>query len=296
MIRAVARAKVNLRLAVLGKRPDGYHDLETVMQSISLADELIFERADHSDVVITWAEGLEGPMPQHPDIVQRTMAAVRLPEHERVRIHVVKRIPIGAGLGGASADAAAALLGLEKLQGDPLARLLTDQIAVELGADVPFCLKGGIARATGIGEKLEPLDCAIPLWWVIGISEAALPTVGVYRRFDELARSPSPCDERGSTAAMAEALAHGDVEAVASNLANDLEPAAFDLMPVLERLKGEMTRAGALGSVMTGSGSAIIGLCRSEDHAAEVAGRAEASFPRVEVASGTPAGAEIVAG
>lgn len=296
MIRVTARAKVNLRLAVLGRRPDGYHELETVMQSISLSDDLTLEPAEHSEVSIGWADGLDGPIPPQPDIVERTVAAARLPGPDRVRIAVRKRIPVGAGLGGASADAAGALLGLERLQGlDPLAPLKTVEIAGQLGADVPFCLMGGVGLATGVGDQITALETGATLWWVIGISQTALATVGVYRRFDELiAGQVSPPAAKGSTEALISALADGDLEGVAGNLANDLELAAFDLRPELEGLKLRMVEAGALGSIMTGSGSAIIGLCRDEGHARRVAEKAAEVFPRVEIASGTPVGAEVV--
>lgn len=291
-MKVVGRAKLNLRLSVLGRRPDGYHDLETVMQSISLADDLVLEPAAHSEVVIVWDHGLGGPVPAQPDIVERTMAAVRPPGPERWRITVVKRIPVGAGLGGASADAAAALVGLQAIrQPDPQARLRTEQVAANLGADVPFCLVGGVALATGIGDRLEGLDCPRPLWWVIGIPETGLPTVQVYRRYDDLC--PIPPDRVGSTRALVGALASGDLAEIAQNLSNDLEIAAFDLMPELAGLKQRILECGALGSLMTGSGSAIIGLCEDEDHSRLVADRAAGFFPRVVVAAGTPVGAQV---
>jgi 4-diphosphocytidyl-2-C-methyl-D-erythritol kinase len=298
MIRVIARAKINLRLTVLGRRADGYHELETVMQSISLADEMTLERAEHSEVSIRWADGLTGPIPHQPDIVERTVAAVRLPGPGRVRICLTKRIPIGAGLGGASADAAAALLGLERLQGlDPLAPLKTEEIAGDLGADVPFCLTGGAALVAGIGERVTPLESSPTLWWVVGISEQALPTVRVYRKFDELrATERRRSESMGSTDALIAGLEAGDLNTIAANLANDLEPAAFELMPELEGLKRQMSLAGALGSIMTGSGSAIIGLCSDEGHAREAAGNLSEVFSRVEVAAGTRTGAEVVEG
>lgn len=297
MIRVTGRAKVNLHLSVLGRRPDGYHELQSVMQSISLADELTIEPAAHSQVSIRWAEGLAGPEPVQPDIVERTVAAARLPGPVRPSITVIKRIPIGAGLGGASADAAAALLGLQLLHGDdPLVPLQIDMLARKLGADVSFCLSGGLALAGGIGDELTALSCPVNLSWVVGICDFALSTVRVYSRFDEMAgsrRSAGTAIARGSQQGLIEALRQGDLEGVAGNLSNDLEVAAFDLRPELEELKHTMLRSGALGSVMTGSGSAIIGLCRDQDHAAQVADKAGKAFARMEVASGTTVGAEI---
>ncbi|MGQ0679661.1 MAG: 4-(cytidine 5'-diphospho)-2-C-methyl-D-erythritol kinase [Actinomycetota bacterium] len=291
-MKAVGRAKVNLRLSILGRRPDGYHELESVMQSIDLADDVELEPAARSEVSIVWAPGLAGPIPAQPDIVERTLAAVRPPGPERVRVTVTKRIPIGAGLGGASADAAAALLGLERMQWqDPLAPLKTEQIAGQLGADVPFCLRGGLALAKGIGEQLEDLACPRVLWWVVGVPEADLATVSVYRRFDELAGEA--LERSGTTEGLILALAAGDLQSVAANLSNDLELAAFDLMPELAGLKVGMANSGALAALMTGSGSAIIGLCRDGAHARSVAEQAGGLFPRVVIAAGTPNGAEV---
>ncbi|HEX2052222.1 MAG TPA: 4-(cytidine 5'-diphospho)-2-C-methyl-D-erythritol kinase, partial [Actinomycetota bacterium] len=242
MIRILARAKVNLWLAIVGRRRDGYHELETVMQSVSLADELIITPAEHSEVLLRWAPGLEGPVPQAPDIVERTVAAARLKCSERPSISVTKRIPVGAGLGGASADAAAALLGLARLEGPECEGAMdVDALAQKLGADVPFCLRGGTALATGIGEVLQPLPCPVPLWWVVGIPRVALATVKVYQRYDEIVPPggrPSRDGNAGpSSGDLALALAAGDPEGVAANLSNDLEVAAFDLMPGLAELK-----------------------------------------------------------
>ncbi|MEX0789740.1 MAG: 4-(cytidine 5'-diphospho)-2-C-methyl-D-erythritol kinase, partial [Actinomycetota bacterium] len=265
------------------------------------ADTLTIEPAEHSEVTIHWAGGLDGPIPVPPDIVQRTVAAARLKCSERPSITVEKRIPVGAGLGGASADAAAALVGLTRLEGPECAGSLdVDTLARKLGADVPFCLKGGVALATGVGDRLSPLTTPATLWWVIGISRDALSTVKVYQHYDEMVptggRPSGNGQPAGSAAALANALSSGDVDAVAANLANDLEISAFDLMPELRELKRAMSSAGALGAIMTGSGSAIIGLCRDEAHAKQVAAAAAASFLRVEVASGTPSGAELIPG
>lgn len=300
MIKALARAKINLYLAVKGRRPDGYHDLETVMQSLSLADDLTVEVADHSRVQISWAEGLQGQIPDQPDIVERTVAASRFEGANRPAIYLKKRIPIGAGLGGASADAAAALLALSELQDDSVRHPLdVDSLAIQLGADVPFCLLGGTALATGVGEKLRPMPCNADLWWVLGISDVMLKTPAVYQRFDELMPAGHVPSGNGSAAGsleqMAAALSTGDLSGVARNLSNELEVAAFDLLPDLRVRKEAMAQAGALGSVMTGSGSAIAGLCRDEEHAQKVAVAVEDEFVRVEIARNTSVGAEVVA-
>lgn len=317
MIRVVARAKINLYLRVRGRRPDGYHELESVMQSVSLADDLTVAPADRSRVDISWAEGFTGEMPDQPDIVERTVTASRFEGADRPAIYVQKRIPIGAGLGGASADAAAALLALRQLQDESVARPLDiDVLARQLGADVPFCLLGGTALATGIGEELTPLTVGKPLWWVVCVSDVLLKTPDVYNRFDELVPAGHVPSGNGSTLgsvaslrgalqtgiptsgsveALAAGLSAGDPGRVADNLTNDLEVAAFDLEPELRQRKFEVLQAGALGAVMTGSGSAIVGLCRDEDHAHEVAEAAATGFVRTEVVHSTEKGAEVVA-
>lgn len=317
MIRALARAKINLYLGIRGRRADRYHDLETVMQSVSLADELTMEAAEHSRVAITWAEGLKVQIPEQPDIVERTVATSRFEGSIRPAIRLEKRIPIGAGLGGASADAAAALLALQRLQDPTVPNPLdVDSLARQLGADVPFCLVGGTALATGIGDRLEPVECAGPLWWVIGISDVLLKTPDVYNRFDEMmpaghlptgngSRAPSVATltdaleggggaGTGSLEVLLESMRSGRLDTLGDNLSNELEVAAFDLEPELGRRKSELLRAGAIGAVMTGSGSAIVGLCRDEGHAQEVAAGARATFERVEVVHSTTSGAEVV--
>lgn len=299
MIRVVGRAKINLWLEVVGRRQDGYHELETVMQSIDLWDELEFGTGEHSEVNLRWAPGISGSLPEPPDIVHRTVVAARLQSPARPVVTVEKRIPVGAGLGGASADAAAALLGLASLeeQAGITEPMPLGLLAAQLGADVPFCLQGGTALATGIGDRLRPLRCPVPLWWVIGISEVELSTVDVYRRFDELVPSGGRAAIGGqparSTTALVAALEGGDLDAVATNMSNDLELAAFDLVPELAELKERMAQCGPLTAMMTGSGSAIVGLCRDAGHAGEVAERAREVFSRVEIAPSAPAGAEV---
>lgn len=282
-VRVVARAKVNLWLRVLGLREDGFHELETVMQTVGLADEVVVERTSAGGgVAVEWAPGLSGPLPGRPDIVERALGLVG----EGLCARVVKRIPIGAGLGGGSADAAAALMGGNVLLGSRLEGRLLGALALRLGSDVPFALAGGTALARGRGEVLTPAECG-EMWWVLGIPSVRLSTAAVYRRHDEMGAAPSAVRAGAMVAALA-----GEAGEVAAHLHNDLEVAAFDLEPSLQALKEAMLAAGALGAVMTGSGSAIAGLCRDRGHAERVAAGAAAHFGRVEVAA-SAGGAEI---
>lgn len=287
----LARAKVNLFLSVLGRRPDGYHEVETVMQSVDLFDEVDVCRADVTTVSIEWAPGLSGPMPAAPDLVEKALGlfAEATGREAEAEVRVVKRIPIGSGLGGGSADAAAALLGINELLDRPASLAELEEICGRVGSDVPFALRGGVALATGRGEMLSPFSCPASLTWVLAMGEAGLSTAAVYRRRDEL----PPARGRDSQE-LTDALAAGDLRGVGASLHNDLEEAALSLDPSLASRKQALLDAGALGAVMTGSGSAVAALCRDESHAREVARRVAPQFARVEVAPGAARGAEAV--
>lgn len=291
-LRIRARAKVNLVLRVLGRRPDGYHDLETVMQALDLFDEVAIEPAPSTSVSFSWAAGLSGGMPQAPDLVERAiklfcgLTGIR----GSFRASVLKRIPLGAGLGGGSADAAATLFGLSEMHERPLGSEDLFALAAQLGSDVPFGLQGATAYAAGRGERIRALPAPRRFWWVIAFPPFEMSTPAVYQRFDELGLGESEVDLRS----LKDALRNADAGALGSLLMNDLERAAFDLRPELASLKPEVLSAGTLGAVMAGSGSAIAGLCRDEGHGREVAAVIESKFSRVEVVKSALRGAELI--
>jgi 4-diphosphocytidyl-2-C-methyl-D-erythritol kinase len=291
-VRLVARAKINLFLEVLALREDGYHDIETVIQSIELSDEMTIRRSSLTEVVITLAEEVAGPIPESPDIVERAVGILNqmVGGTQAAEVRVLKRIPIASGLGGGSADAAAAIAGMNVLTGGQIPDETLMDICLQVGSDVPFALRGGTARATGRGEILEAIDSPQTLWWIVGIPPFSLRTSEVYRRFDEL-----PPPGRRDSQKLVDALASGDVRGIGAPLHNDLEAPAFDLRPELLSLKESVLKAGVLGAVMSGSGPAIAGLCLEREHANEVAGRLSSHFHRVEVAASAPRGAEVIA-
>jgi len=183
------------------------------------------------------------------------------------------------------------------------------RMARSIGADVKFCLNGGLALGTGVGDRLKPLDCPTRLWWVVGISDFSLSTAQVYGQFDLLAERSANADvgaagapvggsgsrlSAAGVAGLTRALGEGDLASIACKLRNDLEPAAFELAPALEGLKQAMNDSGAMASVMSGSGSAILGLCGTEGEATAVALKARNHFQRVEVTVSTKTGAEAV--
>jgi 4-diphosphocytidyl-2-C-methyl-D-erythritol kinase len=210
-------------------------------------------------------------------------------------VHVDKSIPIAGGLAGGSADAAAALLGLDRLHGLGTADEDLLALAAGLGSDVPFALVGGSALGEGHGELVTPVDDRGSWWWVVVPSTEGMSTPAVYRRYDELhpdaPELPDPPDE------VIAALATADVRRLAAALHNDLERAACDLRPDLARLLAEGVEAGALRGLVSGSGPTCVFLCESAARARSVAGvlRGTDAGRVVLVAHGPVAGAHVVA-
>jgi len=252
-----AHAKLNLGLQVLGRRPDGYHELRTVLQSISLHDAVsVTTGGDGVDVACDDAAVPDG----EANICHRAASAFR----ERagiadgVSVRIAKRIPAGSGLGGASADAAATLIALSAICGDSGAPEIPDELAPQIGADVPFCLAGGTALAMGIGERIQPLARNCALWFVVAKPPREVGTAWAYGLLDETGAGEYDAEQD-----LLSPLARGDVELVARSLGNAFwQPVATEL-PELRAIRERLLAAGALGSTLTGSGSAVYGLFAS---------------------------------
>lgn len=259
-----APAKINLLLEIFPKRPDGFHDLDSVFVGISLADELTFTESD--EIVLT-AEGGTVPL----DASNLVWKAGELLRQEAgiskgFHAHIKKRIPSGAGLGGGSSDAASTLLGLSKLWGLELPQEKLLELAARLGSDVPFFIKGGTMRARGRGEILEPLPACPKLNLVVSLPESRIPTPWAYSQWDALPfHTPVPVDP------MIEALQSGEVAQVAKALGNSFQEAIFPLLPDVHTLKGHLLVLGALGACMSGSGSAVFGIYDTPEQAQMVA-------------------------
>jgi 4-diphosphocytidyl-2-C-methyl-D-erythritol kinase len=276
-------AKVNLFLRVLGKRVDGYHEVETILQVIRLGDDIQVQTTNTGrvEIVMEWVDGGRGVLPTEDENLI-TLAAGRLialwASHDGIKVRVRKRIPIGAGLGGGSGNAAGALVVLSELWAMGLERDRLKELAAEVGSDVPYCIEGGTALATARGENLTPLPSPETMWFVLGITDEPLLTRDVYDAWDEL-----PAAEEVSSAVMTMALGAGDAEEVASLLHNDLEPAVFRLKPELEKKKELLIDGGALGACLSGSGPTMYGLASDEEHARRIASQVEHVFDRVLV-------------
>ncbi|MCA1688244.1 MAG: 4-(cytidine 5'-diphospho)-2-C-methyl-D-erythritol kinase [Actinobacteria bacterium] len=255
-----AFAKVNYALEVRGLLDDGYHEVASVLQSISLADELEIERSKGGFELLFEPEGVEvGPLEENT--VYKAWALLwEASGHElpaRIRLH--KKIPAGAGLGGGSADAAAVLVGMNELFGLGLNYEELRDVGSRIGADVPFCLTGG-ALGEGIGEVLTPLPAPPDHHLVVAKPVRSAETGGVYRAYDE-----HHTKEKPSVKLVVAALRSGDLTALAGAVGNDLEPVTARLVPEVAACREKMERAGALGTAMTGTGTAVYGIFDTED-------------------------------
>ena len=257
-----AAAKVNLALEILSRRPDGYHEIATVMQTVDLSDRLVLEEADSLEVR-TSAPGVPS---DERNLAYRAAAALRQAAgiEYGARITLDKRIPVAAGLGGGSTDAAATLVGLNRLWGLrwPVERL--EELAVGLGMDVPFFLRGGAAMATGRGERLRPLSGAA-LALVLVNPRFAVSTADMYGRV-----TPSMYSDGGRARDAASALETRRSSRVARTLYNGLEVAARAAYPQIGHMQAALVAAGALGAAMSGSGPTVFGVARSWEQARQI--------------------------
>ena len=288
-VRLRANAKVNLFLRVLGRRRDGYHDVETILHGIGLFDELDVSPAPELSLEVRAAARLPGELPDLRDnLVLEAAALLRDRPALGARIVLTKGVPLGAGLGGGSADAAATLVALDRLWhgGRRGASLL--ELAARLGSDVPFFLAGGSALATGRGERVRPVPAPGALWFVLGLSRAPLSTADVYAVFDELGDREGP-----SPAPMAEALASGDPARIGGLVHNDLEPAAIALRPELRDKKEVLLADGLLGAGVSGSGPSLFGVAADETAARASGRRLQSLFDAVVVTSSRSRAVEL---
>ena len=256
-------AKVNLALEVLGKRADGYHEIATVLQAVDLCDRLTVEAAD--------TISLEADDPALPtDDGNLVVRAAKLFQKEAgveagARLSLRKQIPVAAGLGGGSSDAAATLWALNRLWGLRWPKARLHELAIQLGMDVPFFLGPGRALATGRGEELEPLPGGGGYALVLVNPGVALSTREVYGRVPAGWRA-----EPHGTRRVVEALRTRSVVKLAAALTNNLEGLVEPALPVIRQTKAALMAAGALGAMMSGSGPTVFGMARSLDHARQI--------------------------
>ena len=252
-----ARAKINWTLDVVGTLPNGYHDLDMLMQSVTLCDRLTIEDAPECTLSVRMQGGYVPA--DGSNLVLRAARALQeaTGETRGARMTLRKYIPVAAGMGGGSSDAAAALKGLNLLWGLGLPDERLEEIGLTIGADVPFCIRGGLQRAQGVGERLTPLPLKRPLYIVAFQPCRGLSTKEVFTALHEEGIDPA---DRPDNDAAQRALATGDVRLLGRSMGNVLEPVSRRLRPQLDEAIRAIEASGALGARMTGSGSAVFGV------------------------------------
>jgi 4-diphosphocytidyl-2-C-methyl-D-erythritol kinase len=301
-----APAKINLELRVGPVRPDGYHELATVFHAVSVFDDLTAVPAEPGTGVSLTVEGPQAAWVPTDDSNLAVRAALLLAERvgltnddAGVRLHLRKGIPVAGGMAGGSADAAAALVACDALWHTGLDREQLSELAAELGSDVPFSLLGGTAIGSGRGERLTPALARGEYHWVVALADHGLSTPAVYAEIDRLRRTglvPQPDPEPEICDRLMQALRAGDAEALGSCLANDLQPAATSLDPILEKALEIGRKVGALGGMVSGSGPTTVFLARDSSHALDLAVALTASGAAADVrrSHGPVAGARLV--
>ena len=280
-VEADCPAKINLFLEVLGKRADGYHDLSTVMAPLDVCDTLVLTPAKRFSLEVEGAS-----LPGVNTVEKAWRAALRRARLPGVRVRLVKRIPAGSGLGGGSSDAASFLAALEELYG---AGIDVDGAAAEVGSDVNFFLRRRPALCTGRGERVHPLAFPLPVHAVIVWPGFALSTADVYRATKQyLTPRPRPVMDFLNTAAKEGPRGLGRV------LFNRLEAPARALRPDLDALLSRLRRLPFRGVRMTGSGSAVYGLCASRAEARDLARAVSRAGIGTWVAPAGPTAQEVV--
>ena len=267
VVRREARGKINVFLRVLGARQDGYHDLESLVVPISLADVVTVEPAEALRVEVEGALELagEGPGGLNLALVAALALADACPDAAGALVRIQKRIPVAGGLGGGSADAAATLHALNELWGCDVDPLTLAGIGERIGSDVPAMLAGEPVLVTGRGERLAPVPCAVLHWVLIDLG-FGVRSPDAYRWWDEDGGRTGPDPEP-----LVAAAATGDPGALGPLLFNDLQAPVVARHPAIGEAEARLLEAGALGAVMSGSGSSVVGLARDQADARTLA-------------------------
>jgi 4-diphosphocytidyl-2-C-methyl-D-erythritol kinase len=264
-VRVRCPAKINLGLWILGRRDDGYHEVDTILQTVTLEDELLLEPGPPGFALETTGLVIPGP---GPNIIERAWDQIsdRAGRSTGIRARLTKRIPVGGGLGGGSSDAAGFLAGADRLLGLGLTPQELSALAMRLGSDVPFFLTGGTARGTGRGERMRHLCPISPCWIVLVSPPFAISTTWAYGR---VRNDLTPVESGASILEFA--IASRDWEAVANSMYNVFEDVVLPECPSLAELKRAVTAGGALKVLLAGSGSTLFALTRDHDEAIGVA-------------------------
>lgn len=284
-----SRAKINLSIDVLGKRQDGYHLVEMIMQTIDLYDLIEINEKDNDQITIKSTSD-EIPLDcnnlvyKAANLIKKTFNI-----NKGVEIHIKKNIPVAAGMAGGSSNAAAVLVGLNKLWNLNLSNQQLEKIGLKLGADVPFCINGGAVLASGIGEELTPIkgltkDVCI----LVCKPDLFVSTKEVYECIDS-----KDIDKRPNNKFLIECLKNEDNRQLAENMFNVLEGVTMDKHPVIQQIKDIMTNNRALGAMMSGSGPTVFGLYENREDAVKCKAILEKQFKQTFVVACEEKGVEV---
>ena len=284
-----SRAKINLSIDVLGKRQDGYHLVEMIMQTIDLYDLIEINEKDNDQITIKSTSD-EIPLDcnnlvyKAANLIKKTFNI-----NKGVEIHIKKNIPVAAGMAGGSSNAAAVLVGLNKLWNLNLSNQQLEKIGLKLGADVAFCINGGAVLASGIGEELTPIkgltkDVCI----LVCKPDLFVSTKEVYECIDS-----KDIDKRPNNKFLIECLKNEDTRQLAENMFNVLEGVTMDKHPVIQQIKDIMTNNRALGAMMSGSGPTVFGLYENREDAVKCKAILEKQFKQTFVVACEEKGVEV---
>ncbi|WP_455542055.1 4-(cytidine 5'-diphospho)-2-C-methyl-D-erythritol kinase [Intestinibacter sp.] len=288
-IRLKSRAKINLSIDVLGKRQDGYHLVEMIMQTIDLYD-LIEIKAIEDNKIIIKSTSDEIPLDcnnlvyKAVDLIKQTFYI-----NKGVEVYIQKNIPVAAGMAGGSSNAAAILVGLNKLWNLNLSSQKLEEIGLKLGADVPFCINGGAVLASGIGEELTPIKgLSKDVCILVCKPDLFVSTKEVYECIDS-----KHIDKRPDNQFLIDCLKKEDTRQLAENMFNVLEEVTVDKHPVIQQIKDIMTNNKALGAMMSGSGPTVFGLYKNKEEADKCKSILEKQFKQTFVVACEEKGVEV---
>lgn len=258
-VRLFAKAKINLALDVVERLDNGYHNLETIMQSIDIADVIEIKKTFTNDIKLQ--TNVYWLPTDSKNLVYKVAQYLKENYNIKYGIHInlIKRTPVGAGLGGGSADCATTLVGIRKLFGLRISNSELLNISKNFGADVPFCLKRGTYLAEGIGERLTPIHKMPNCHILVAKPPISISTASIFESLDL-----SKIKERPDIEKIIYYMQKNNIEGVASNLCNVLETVSIEKYPIIKDIKEVMLDNGALGSLMSGSGSAVFGIFKDK--------------------------------
>lgn len=272
-----AYAKLNLTLDVLGKREDGYHDLQSVMQTISVRDDVEIDIGTGKPwKLLCSVEGIPTDETNLAWKAAKVYCDAMKKDPNGIEIRILKRIPSGAGMGGGSADAAAVLRALNRHYGNPLSIFALAELGAQVGSDVPFCVLCGTAMVEGRGERLRRLPDMPDCIFVVVKPDFSVSTPELYKKIDEV-QIPKRPDNR----AMESALLAGDLEKVAKNVYNVFDPVVTEDHLELNYIKSLFHQYGAISYQMTGSGSAVYAIASEFEIAAVLCNMLKENYPNV---------------